>query len=230
MINDISKYKYFTILDLKSAYHQIPIKEEDRKYTAFEIDGKLYQFTRLPFGVTNGVSCFQRTIDKIIEDEHLTDTFAYLDNVTICGRTLVEHNRNLEAFRKAAKKYNMTFNVDKSVICVTTVTLLGYTVSENKISPDYNRLQPLLDMPPPTSIKSQKRIVGMFSYYSRFIKNFSSKIRLLNRNTTFPLPAPALEAFKILKMTSRMLAYCPLIQMALLKLKQMRVIFASPPP
>ena len=45
LINDISKYKYFTTLDLKSAYHQVPIKEEDRKYPTFEIDGNLYQFT-----------------------------------------------------------------------------------------------------------------------------------------------------------------------------------------
>ena len=95
MINDISKYKYFTTLDSKSAYHQVPIKEEDHKYTAFEINGKLYQFTRLPFGVTNGVSTLQRSIDHIIEVEKLDDTFAYVDNLTVCGRTLDKHNKNL---------------------------------------------------------------------------------------------------------------------------------------
>ena len=63
-INDISKYIYFSTIDLKSTYNQVPIKPGDRKYAAFEIDGNLYQFTRRPFGVTNGVSVFQRSINN----------------------------------------------------------------------------------------------------------------------------------------------------------------------
>ena len=68
MVQDISQYKYFSTFDLKSAYHQVPIKVEDRKYTAFEVDGQLWEFTVIPFGVTNGVSCFQRVIDQIIHN------------------------------------------------------------------------------------------------------------------------------------------------------------------
>ena len=45
MVNDISKYKHFSTLDLKSAYHQVPIKEEDKKYTAFEL---MESYIRLP--------------------------------------------------------------------------------------------------------------------------------------------------------------------------------------
>ena len=59
MTSDISKCKYFSTLDLKSAYHQVPLKQEDRKYTAFKIDGKLYQFKRIPLSVTNGYVPFK---------------------------------------------------------------------------------------------------------------------------------------------------------------------------
>ena len=52
-INEISKYKYFGTIDLKSAYYQIPISETDRPYTAFEAAGGLWQFKVVPNGVTN---------------------------------------------------------------------------------------------------------------------------------------------------------------------------------
>ena len=199
MVNKISQYKYYSTLDLKSAYHQVPIQEQDKIYTAFETDGKLYQFKRLPFGVTNGVSTFQRTIDKVIENKQLSDTFAFLDNVTICGLTKEEHDSNLKAFYEAARKNNITFNESKSILFATSITLLGYTISHNKISPDRSRLQPLLDMPPPKNLKSQKRVIGMFSYYSKFLQRFSDKIRPLAKNTKFPLSPDALEAFSALK-------------------------------
>ena len=50
MVNNIAQYNLFSTLDLKSAYHQIAIKEEDWKYTAFAVDNRLYRFTLLPFG------------------------------------------------------------------------------------------------------------------------------------------------------------------------------------
>ena len=88
----------FSTLDLKSAYYQVPLAAEDRAYTAFEADGKLYQYCRLPFAVTNDVSCFQRIIDSVIADNDLKQTFAYLDNITIGGFDKADHDRVLKKF------------------------------------------------------------------------------------------------------------------------------------
>ncbi|GFW11244.1 retrovirus-related Pol polyprotein from transposon 17.6 [Trichonephila clavipes] len=79
------------------------IQDSERHYAAFEASGKLYQFLRVPFGVTNGVACFQRVIDKIIEDEGLTLTYPFIDDVTVCGKDQKEHDDNLEKFITVAK-------------------------------------------------------------------------------------------------------------------------------
>lgn len=112
-VNMIAQHSVFSTIDLRSAYHQMPIRVEDRLYTAFEACGKLYQFTRVPFGVTNGVACFQRVMDSFIKEEKLAGTYAYLDDVTICGKTQEEHDYNLKKFLDAAKSRNVTYNERK---------------------------------------------------------------------------------------------------------------------
>ena len=53
--NHVGIYKVHSTYDLKNVSHQIPISQAESKYTAFEAGGQLYQFCRIPFGVTNGV-------------------------------------------------------------------------------------------------------------------------------------------------------------------------------
>ena len=199
LVQKVSQYSLFSTFDLKSSYHQIPIREEEKKFTAFEAAGNLYQFTRIPFGVTNGVACFQRVIDQIIEKENLDATMAYVDNVTVCGHADQDHDSNTDAFLKAAKKYNLTFNDEQSVIKAPKIRLVGFGVSKGLIKPDPDRLRPLRELPPPENKKSQERIVGMFAYYSQWISKFSDKAYPLIHNQVFPLPQPVLTCFESLK-------------------------------
>lgn len=199
LVEKVSRYTVFSTLDLQSAYHQIPILEKEKPYTAFEACGKLYQFRRIPFGVTNGVACFQRTIDNMIRDERLQDTYAYVDNVTVCGHDMEEHDRNLQKFLDAAKKRGITFNDSKSVIAVNTVKLLGYEVSNGLIKPDPDRFQALRELAVPHDLSSQRRVVGMLAYYAHWIPNFSDKIHSVVHNRSFPIPENVKNAFFDLK-------------------------------
>ena len=115
--------------------------------------------------MTNGVSAFQRTIDKVIKEEGLNDIFAFVNDLTICGRTKEEHDENVKKFLQMLIKYNFTLNESKTIQFPTSITVLGYTVSYDKISPDRERLRPLLEKPPPSTIKAQKRIVGIKSVH-----------------------------------------------------------------
>ena len=75
LVNKLAQYRVFSTIDLKSAYHQVELNEADKPYTAFEAGGGLYQFKRIPFGVTNGVASFQRIMNNIILEEKLNDIF-----------------------------------------------------------------------------------------------------------------------------------------------------------
>ena len=199
LVNKIAKYKYFSTIDLKSAYHQIPLRKEDRPYTAFEADGGFHQFTRMPFGITNGVACFQRSMENFIFEEEIDDTFGFMDNVTICGMNENEHDENLEKFNEAAKRRNLTFNKDKCTFRTTSLNFLGYNISQGEIKPDVERLKPLRYLPIPHNSKSLKRVICLFSYYSKWIKNFSDKIAPLVKSKSFPLSLECQNAFQNLK-------------------------------
>ena len=199
-INEISKYKFFGTIDLKSAYYQIPISESDRPYTAFEAAGGLWQFKVVPNGVTNGVAVFQRKMDEMVKNECLQATFPYIDNITVCGRTAEEYHENYKKLQSAVIKYNLTTNPSKGIHFVTSLQILGHIVSHNEIKPDPERLRPLRELPVPHTAKSLKRAIGMFSYYSKWIPKFSDKIAPLKNSTSFPISPAAEEAFNNLKL------------------------------
>ena len=108
----------------------MPILKDDRKYTGFEANGRLYQFRLIPFGVTNGFAVFQRLMDNIIKEEKLKDTFPYLDDITV---NQADHDKNVEPFLDVVKCQNLTLNHAKSMISVSSINVLGYLVRDGNI-------------------------------------------------------------------------------------------------
>ena len=125
LVNELSKHHFFSKYDLKNAYHQIPLHPDDKKLTAFEANGKLLQFKRIPFGLTNAVGAFQRTVTQIIKEDGLVGVYPYLDDVSVAGNTLEELRDRSMKFESALKKRKMTLNEDKTVREVKKMTVLG---------------------------------------------------------------------------------------------------------
>ena len=199
MVNEIASYQVFSTLDLTSVYHQVAIKPEEWKYSAFEAAGSLYQFCWIPFGVTNGVASFQQVMDNIIKREDLNGIYAYINNVTICGQNQAEYDLNLKEFMNSVVKYGLTLNKNKCLYLLTSIDLLGYTISKGSVKPNPDRLKGLMDLPIPQNLPSLRRAMGMFSHYSRWIPNFSEKLHPQTKVTHYPLTKEQTEAFKCLK-------------------------------
>ena len=199
LINGLASYKIFSTFDLKSAYHQIPIDESDKPYTAFEACGKLWEFNSIPFGVTNGVPQFQRVMDALVEEDGLKGTFPYLDNVTVGGNCQKEHDENVSQFLQSIRKRGLRLNQNKTISSVSCINILGYSVGNGIIKPDPERLKPLLELPAPHNAKSLKRVLGMFAYYAKWIANFSNRIERLKNATSFPLNVEAVRDFEKIK-------------------------------
>ena len=199
IVNELSSYRYFASYDLKRAYHQVPIPEKDKRFTAFEAAGELLEFNVIPFGVTNGGPVFQRFMRNIIQGDQLRNTLVYFDNIIVGAQTLDELKKDAERFQLSMKKRGMTLNSSKTIYGVEEVNILGYCVSKGKIKPDPERLESLLKLPPPSSNKSLQRALGLFAYYSKWVPRFSDCIGKLKSPSGFPLNQSELDDFEKLK-------------------------------
>ena len=107
----------------------------------------------------------------------MSGTYAYADNITVFGYDKNDHDNKLNALFSAAKKECLTFNESKCVFARAEIDLLGYTIFHQTNKPGPERLKPLLELPLLKTKSDFKRALGMFSYYAKWIQNFSYKIR-----------------------------------------------------
>lgn len=129
-------------------------------------------------------------MNTIIKDNKIENTYAYLDDITVCGQTLEEHDKNLTKFMNVAKAINLTINREKSIFRQEKISLLGYVIEKGTKRPDPERLQLLMDFPLPDTMPKLRRLIGFFVYYAKWIpdySNYSNKIQpLLSRRISLP--------------------------------------------
>ena len=90
ILSNLGSAKFFTTLDLKSGFHQIELSERNREKTGFSVNGK-YEFRRLPFGLKNAPSIFQRAIDNILREQRGKICYVYIDDIIIYSQTEEVH-------------------------------------------------------------------------------------------------------------------------------------------
>ena len=194
LLDQAAENTTFSKIDLKSAYHQIPLHRKDMSFTAFEVNGQ--------FGVTNTVAAFQREMTPFVRRHNLKRTHPYLDDVIIGGRSEEEHQENLKNFLETAKIEGLTLNKAKCVFGCKTVPMLGHYVGAGSKRPDPSGIKTLMDFPIPENSSQLKRLLGFFGYNEKWIADYSNKVAPLlaaQKQLAFPLNQASRLAIAILK-------------------------------
>ena len=203
ILDQLGQSKYFTTLDLASGYHQIEMHPQDAEKTAFSIPLGHYEFNRMPFGLKNAPSTFQRLMNTVLSGLQGTRCLVYLDDIVIFADSLQNHNKKLIEIFERLKKFNLKIKPSKCEFLRKEVIYLGHKISESGAQPDETKLDAVRLFPTPKSAKDIKSFLGLAGYYRRFINDFSKKAlpltKLLKKSARFEWTSEQEQAFNTLK-------------------------------
>lgn len=188
--------QWFSVLDLRSGYYQIPLCEEDQEKTAFICPVGFYQFQRMPQGICGAPSTFQRVMEKTVGDMNLLEVLVYLDDLIIFGRTLEEHEERLLKVLDRLQSEGLKLSLDKCTFCQTSVSYVGHIVSQDGVSTDPSKIDAVKSWPRPQNVSELRSFLGFCGYYRRFVKDYSKVSYPLNQLLQGCLPAVSLKKIK----------------------------------
>ena len=193
----------FSILDLQSGYWQLPVHPADRPKTAFSPGPGmgLFQFTRMPFGLSNAPGSFQRLMDKVCRGLPFVTT--YLDDLLIHSATIEQHKAHLREIFERLQQAGLTLRGKKCRLGLSKVAYLGHIFSADGMSPDDQKSEAIRSWPTPTTLQELKSFLGLASYYRRYVKNFADIAAPLNlltqKDSPFVWDSSCQNAFQLLK-------------------------------
>jgi len=165
----------FSVLDLNSAYFQIPLSSRSRRVTAFCTPFGLFEFNKLPMGISIGSQGLSRVVDELFADEKNHFVFNYLDDLIVYSRSLEEHGRHLRSVLDKLQSAGFTLNIDKVTLAASQIKYLGHLLSARGVSVLPDRVTAIQGYPPPQNLRALRRFLGMVGFYARFIPNFSHR-------------------------------------------------------
>jgi hypothetical protein len=193
----------FSKIDLRSGYHQLRIKEDDIPKTTFKMRFGHYEFTFLPFGLTNAPGVFMSLMNGVFH-EYL-DKFiqVFIDDILIYSRTMEEHDEHLRLVLQCLRENKLFGKLSKCSFYQSKIHYLGHVISDEGIIVDPTKVEAIMEWPAPTNVPEVRSFMGLAGYYRRFIEGFS-KIEnpiteLQKKNKKFVWTEKCTEAFQRLK-------------------------------
>ena len=197
--------RWFSTLDLKSGYWQVPVMERDKEKTAFRTSsGKLYEFNQAPFGLCNAPATLSRLMDRVLSGLHWETCLFYLDDIIVFSSTWEEHLARLRQVFERLRHADLKLGAEKCAFTAKEVSYLGHRVTEEGLLPDSALLADIREILPPKTATEVRSFLGLAGYYRRYAKNFAAIAgplhALTRKDAVFHWSADCQSAFNRLKM------------------------------
>ena len=177
--------KWFSTLDLKSGYWQVPITEQEKAKTAFRTSsGQLFEFNQVPFGLCNVPATFSLLMDHVLAGLHWETCLFYLDDIIVFSSTWEEHLARLREVFERLRHAKLKLGASKCTFAAKEVSYLGHRVTKEGLLLDPSLLAAIRDIPPPTTATEVRSFLGLAGYYRCYVKGF----RRHSRSPTCPNP------------------------------------------
>lgn len=178
-IDRLGKARYYISIDMKNGFYQVPVATDSIKYTAFVTPDGHYEFLKMPFGICNGPSVFQRAITKAVQ--HLKFLLVYIDDILIPFTTIDQGLLYLKQTISALSSTGFTINIKKCKFFVNEVEYLGRHISCEGVRPSETKVSALVHSPVPTTVKQIRQFMGLASYFRKFIPEFATQTACITK-------------------------------------------------
>ena len=187
ILDRIGHAKVLSKVDLTSGFHQIPMEPDSRDLTTFLSPKGKFRFIRMPFGLKNAPSHFQRTMEKVLTP--VSDCAAvYIDDVIIFSTSWDEHLIHLSRVFDCFRQAGLTAKRSKCSFGKIQLEYLGHTIGSGKLAVPEHRVSALANYKCPTTKKTLRSFLGCMSYYRKFIDKYSDMSAILMPSTAVSAP------------------------------------------
>src|SRR6201985_3388303 len=168
------KANLFSVIDLKSGYHQIRVADEDVYKTAFRTRFGHYEFLVMPFGLKNAPTTFQALMNDVFKDYLDEHVWVYIDDILVYTEDRKTHLEILQKVFDLLRTNTLFANPKKCEFLKTHIKYLGFIVGQTGIAADLEKTAAIDKLERPTTLTGLRSLLGMMNYYRRFIENYSA--------------------------------------------------------